>query len=361
MSLKQERFGSDKQGQPVSRFVLANANGCLAGLLDFGATIQSLWVPDLSGELADVVLGYPDMTGYLSANNPRHGATIGRVANRISQGRFILDGQIVELARNKDPNHMHGGFVSIDKKLWQAKVLADGDEPSVRFSLVSEDGEEGYPGRLTTHLTYTLTADNALRLDYEAVSDRMTIINLTNHVYFNLRGHAAGTMDDQLLTIQADSFTAIDATCYPTGEIRPVAGTALDFTLPKAIGRDIDSPEAQMAYARGYDHNFVLRGYQGRQAAPGLFACARVEDPQTGRTLTVETTSPGVQFYTANNMRPGEPGKDSASYQVRGSYCLETQYFPDAVHHEHFPSIVYQADEIFRHTTVYRFGVTHTT
>lgn len=357
MSLKQERFGSDKQGNPVTQFILINTNGCRASLLDFGAIIQSLWVPDRNGELADVVLGYPDMTGYLSANNPRHGATIGRVANRISQGRFTLDGEIVELAKNKDPNHMHGGFVSFDKKLWQAIVLSDGDEPSVRFTLVSKDGEEGYPGGLTTHLTYTLTADNALRLDYEAVSDRTTIINLTNHVYFNLRGHNTGVIGDQLLTIHADQFTAIDETCYPTGEIRPVAGTALDFTQPKTIGQDIDNPEAQMAYARGYDHNYVLRGYQGRQADPVLLACALVEDPLSGRTMSVETTSPGVQFYTANNMRPGELGKDGAKYQVRGSYCLETQYFPDSVHHENFPSIVYQADEIFRHTTVYRFGV----
>ena len=357
MSLKQERFGSDKQGNPVTQFILTNTNGCRASLLDFGAIIQSLWVPDRNGELADVVLGYPDMTGYLSANNPRHGATIGRVANRISQGRFTLDGEIVELAKNKDPNHMHGGFVSFDKKLWQAIVLSDGDEPSVRFTLVSKDGEEGYPGGLTTHLTYTLTADNALRLDYEAVSDRTTIINLTNHVYFNLRGHNAGVIGDQFLTIHADQFTAIDETCYPTGEIRPVAGTALDFTQPKTIGQDIDNPEAQMAYARGYDHNYVLRGYQGRQADPVLLACALVEDPLSGRTMSVETTSPGVQYYTANNMRPGELGKDGAKYQVRGSYCLETQYFPDSVHHENFPSIVYQADEIFRHTTVYRFGI----
>ncbi|NCC76830.1 MAG: galactose mutarotase [Clostridia bacterium] len=361
MSLKQERFGYDKQGNPVTRLILMNATGCRASLLDFGATIQELWVPDCNGELADVVLGYPDMTGYLSATNPRHGATIGRVANRIAQGRFTLGGQVIELAKNKDPNHMHGGFVSFDKKLWQAEVLSDGDEPAVRFTLVSEDGEEGYPGNLTTHLTYTLTTDNALRLDYEAVSDRPTIINLTNHVYFNLRGHAAGVIDEQILTIHADQFTAIDETCYPTGGIRPVAGTALDFTLPKPIGQDIDSPDSQMAYAHGYDHNFVLRGYQGRQADPVLFACALVEDPLTGRTMAVETTSPGVQFYTANNMRPGEPGKDGANYQVRGSYCLETQHFPDAVHHESFPSVVYAAGEIFRHTTVYRFGVSRTT
>ncbi len=361
MSLIQERFGNDKQGNPVTCFVLANSSGCRASLLDFGATIQSLWVPDRNGELADVVLGYPDMAGYLSSTNPRHGATIGRVANRIAQGRFTLEGQVIELAKNKDPNHMHGGFVSFDKKLWQTSVLSDGDEPAVRFTLASEDREEGYPGRLTTHLTYTLSSDNALRLDYEAVSDRTTIINLTNHVYFNLRGHAAGEIDDQLLTIHADQVTAIDETCYPTGEILPVAGTALDFTLPKPIGQDIDSPEAQIAYARGYDHNYILRGYLGRQTEPIPFACALVEDPQTGRTMSVETTSPGVQFYTANNMRPGEPGKDGAQYQVRGSYCLETQYYPDAVHHDNFPSIVFAAGEVFRHTTVYRFGVTQTT
>ncbi len=361
MSLKQEHFGFDKQGNPVTRFGLQNANDCRASLLDFGATIQDLWVPDHRGELTDVVLGYPDMTGYLSATNPRHGATIGRVANRIAQGRFTLAGKVIELAKNKDQNHMHGGFVGFDKKHWQASVLSDGAEPAVRFTRVSEDGEEGYPGRLTTHLTYTLTADNALRLDYEAVSDRTTIINLTNHVYFNLRGHDAGVIDAQLLTIFADQFSSIDETCYPTGEICPVAGTALDFTQPKRIGQDIDSPEEQMTYARGYDHNYVLRGYRGRQNDPTLFACARVEDPQTGRTMTVETTSPGVQFYTANNMRPGEPGKDGAQYQARGSYCLETQYFPDAVHHDNFPSIVYAAGEIFRHTTVYRFGVTRTT
>ena len=362
MSVTQNFFGKMPDGQIVDRYLLRNRNGCRAGLITFGAAIQLLEVPDKNGEFKDVVLGYPDLAGYLGPTNPRHGATIGRVANRVRNGRFDLDGKIIELSKNKEPNHMHGGFKSFDKRVWTAKILSDGEtpgeDPAVRFTLLSWDGEEGYPGNLTINLTYTLTADNALRLDYEALPDQVTAINLTNHVYFNLRGHDSSDITAHILTLAADHYTVIDENSYPTGEIRPVMGTALDFTRPKPIGQDIDADDEQLRFAKGYDFNYVLRGDLSRQADSDLKPCALVVEPLSGRTMTVETTSPGVQFYTANNMKPGDVGKDGAPYLTRGSFCLETQHFPDAVNHANFPSPIYRPGEAFRHTTVYRFGVT---
>jgi aldose 1-epimerase len=356
MSVQKSSFGQTSGGQDVDHYSLVNGNGCKAGLITFGAALQELWMPDRKGQLDDVVLGYPDMVGYSSAGNPRHGAVIGRVANRVSNGRFELDGQIIELSKNKAPNHMHGGFVSFDKKVWVAEILDDGDEPAVRFVTVSPDGEEGYPGTCTTALIYTLTRDNALRLDYEAIADKDTAINLTNHAYFNLSGHNQGNILNHVVSLAADAFTVIDSNCYPTGEIRPVAGTALDFTSAKPIGQDIDRAEEQILFANGYDHNFVLRGDLSREGEKQLKACAWVEDPASGRTMTVETTSQGVQFFTPKKMRPGEPGKGGIHYDYRCSFCLETQYFPDALNHPNFPSAIFRVGETYRHTTIYRFG-----
>lgn len=356
MGIHKELFGYMKDGQAVDRYVLTNAAGCRAGLISFGAAIQELSVPDRQGRLADVVLGYPDMAGYLSSTNPRHGATIGRVANRVENGHFELNGRIVELSKNKAPNHMHGGYVSFDKKVWAAEILADGDEPSVCFTIFSPDGDEGYPGNCMTRLTYTLARDNGLRLDYDAVADQDTAINLTNHVYFNLKGHNQGDILGHVLQIAADEFTVINENCMPTGEIRSVTGSALDFTTAKPIGQHINCDEEQMQFAQGYDHNYCLRGDNSRQGQKTLKACAEVYEPESGRTMTVETTSPGVQLYTANNMKPGEAGKDGAHYAVRGSFCLETQYYPNALNHPNFPSAVFKAGEAFRHTTIYRFG-----
>lgn len=359
--IRKTHFGQTPDGQSVDHYLLENAHGCRAGLITFGAAIQSLEVPDKNGNFIDVVLGYPDLAGYLGSTNPRHGATIGRVANRVRNGRFSLNGQIVELSKNKDPHHMHGGFVSFDKRVWHADILNDGngpdEDPAVRFTLFSWDGEEGYPGNLNVSLTYTLTADHALRLDYEAIPDQPTAINLTNHVYFNLQGHQSSDIKGHVLQLESDRFTVIDDQSYPTGEIRPVACTALDFTEAKPIGRDIDVLEEQMRLAKGYDFNYVIRGGLTRSANPALKTCAFVFEPVTGRTLQVETTSPGVQFYTANNIKPGDIGKGGALYQSRGSFCLETQHFPDAVNHDNFPSAIYQAGEAFRHSTVYRFGL----
>ncbi len=356
MTIHKSLFGYLHGSEPVDCFTLENAAGCRASLITFGAAIQGMVVPDSDGQFADVVLGYPDMTGYASSTNPRHGAVIGRVANRVSNGRFELNGRIVELSKNKDPNHMHGGFVSLDKKVWQAKIVSEGDEPAVRFTIFSPDGDEGYPGNLTVNLTYTLIQDNALRLDYEAVADQDTAINLTNHVYFNLLGHDQGDVLGHVVTMASDAFTVIDENCYPTGEIRPVAGTALDFTSPKPLGRDIDSDDEQIRFAKGYDHNYIMRGDLSREGQKQQRFCALVEEPQSGRTMTVETTSPGVQLYTANNMKAGEPGKAGALYQIRRSFCLETQYYPDALNHMNFPSAIFKAGEAFRHTTIYRFS-----
>ncbi|MBP1757338.1 MAG: Aldose 1-epimerase [Firmicutes bacterium] len=282
MSICKETFGRLQDGQSVDRYTLINGNGCKASLITFGAALQELWMPDRQGQLADVVLGYPDMVGYSSAGNPRHGAVIGRVANRVSNGRFILNGQVIELSKNKAPNHMHGGFVSFDKKVWAAEIVDNGDEPAVRFVTVSPDGEEGYPGTCTTALTYTLTRDNALHLDYEAFADKDTAINLTNHAYFNLQGHDQGNILNHVVSLAADAFTVIDSNCYPTGEIRPVAGTALDFTTAKPIGQDIDRDEEQIQFANGYDHNFVLRGDLSRAGEKLLKAKPTATQRSTG-------------------------------------------------------------------------------
>ncbi|MDD2534300.1 MAG: galactose mutarotase [Eubacteriales bacterium] len=369
MSVMKFAFGEMPDGQSIERYRLRNANGCQVGLITFGAAIQSFEVPDRFGQLKDIVLGYKDINGYLGPTNPRHGATIGRVANRVRNGRFNLNGQIIELSKNKDPHHMHGGFISFDKRIWTAEIIRDGEDlgedPCVRFSLFSADGEEGYPGNLQVSLTYTLTQDNALRLDYEAVADQATAINLTNHVYFNLAGHERSDINGHIVQIEADAFTVIDANCYPTGEIRPVEGTALDFRTPRPIGFAIDADEEQMHFAKGYDFNYVLRGEEPRivsganPTAPArtLKRCAVVYEPVSGRKMTVETTSPGVQFYTANNMKPGDIGKGGATYLTRGSYCLETQHFPDAVNHTNFPNAIYQAGDVFRETTIYRLAV----
>lgn len=337
-------FGKTQDGTPVELYVLTNGR-ITAKVMTYGAILTELDVPDKDGKAADVVLGFDDLKGYL-AGHPFFGATVGRVANRIAGGKFSLDGKDYTLAVNNGPNSLHGGKVGFDKAVWKAEVVRDSKSPAVKFSYLSKDGEEGYPGNLAVSVTYTVTDDDALRIDYAATTDKATPVNLTNHSYFNLAGPASGDVLSHELMIAADSYTPSDATMIPTGEIAPVKGTPLDFTTPTPIGARIAKLEA----TKGYDHNFVLRG-DGKE--PRL--AARVREPRSGRVMEVLTTEPGVQLYTANFLDGTVKGKDGVVYRQHQAFCLETEHFPDSIHHETFPSTVLRPEETYRQTTIFRF------
>jgi len=350
MSFIIKEFGKTRDGQILHSFSLYQDNGTFCTLLSYGGTLQRLMMPDRTGRLQDVVLGYDDMAGYQSDLNPYHGALVGRHANRIEDAVFEIDGKVYEVARNNGRNHLHGGIKGFDKVIWQGEPFNTPEGPAVRFSYRSPDGEEGYPGNLDIRVTYVLKADCALAIRYEAVSDQKTVINLTNHSYFNLAGQGSGTILNHQVQIEADAYTAINDECIPNGDILPVAGTALDFRKMKPIGQDINSAEPAIVAGQGYDHNFVLRAQPD-----GLKPCATVYEPKFGRLMTVETTLPGVQFYTGNMMKP-DSGKEGVRYDCRNGFCLETQYFPNSLKHKQFPSPVFAAGEPFRHETVYRFS-----
>ena len=325
-------------------FVATNSRGMTARWISRGATLSELHVPDRQGQLADVVLGFDDLAGYESGANHHFGCTTGRYANRIKFGKFSLDGVEYQLATNIGLHHLHGGVVrSLDKVDWEAEQLPDA--LGVRFRYVSPDGEEHFPGTLTTVVTYTLTEDNALRIDYEATTDKPTIVNLTNHSYFNLAGHGHGNVLDHELRIDADRYTVTDEHSITTGELAPVAGTPLDFRTRHRIGDHI----AEWNF--GYDDNFVLNGDWGT-----LREIAEAYEPQSGRILRVSTDQPGVQLYTANGLS-GQPGKEGLSYEQYGAFCLETQNFPDAPNKPSFPSPVLRPGETYRHTCIYAFDV----
>ena len=336
------RFGALPDGSPVDLFTLTNAHGLVAKLTDYGATLTELHVPDRSGRLADVVLGFDHLRQYLGDHH-YFGSTVGRVANRIGYGRFTLDGQVVQLARNHGEHHLHGGPVGFDKALWQSEVL----HGAVRFTHVSPDGDQGYPGRLEVAVTVTLTDDDALVFEYEATTDHPTPVNLTNHAWFNLAG--AGDVLGHVLWLAATSYTPTDADLIPTGKILSVAGTPLDFSRPVAIGARIvelggDPP--------GYDHNYVLGG-----AGRGLTVAARLTEPVSGRVLEVATTEPGLQLYTGNHLDGTIDGKGGVIYPRYAGVCLETQGFPDAVNHPGFPSVILRPGQTCRQTTAFRFSV----
>ena len=332
-------FGTLPDGRAVTCWTIASEEGLSADILDYGATIRSIRVPDKNGKLTDVVLGYDTIEGY-TGNRGYYGATIGRFGNRIGGGEFDLNGKHYVLARNNGANHLHGGNVGFDKQMWNAEEVSDG----VVFSRVSSDGEEGYPGNLNIRVKFSWQG-NGLEIRYHAVSDQDTVINLTNHSYFNLDGH--GDVQKQTLMIQADSFTINDEGCLPTGEIVPVEGTAMDFRTPKAIGRDADADEICVKYSKGYDANFVLTG-----ASPAAVA----HSDESGITMTMTTDQPGVQLYTANGMAP-RIGKAGQEYGHRAAFCLETQHYPDCIHHPDWPSCVLRAGECFDSVTTYAFSV----
>jgi aldose 1-epimerase len=349
-------WGHTPGGEPVDLYTLHSAAGMVVRISSYGGTIVSLEVPDVSGRLADLVLGFDSLEGYTNPGyvkaNPYFGALIGRYANRIAAGQFPLDGRIYRLATNDGPNHLHGGVRGFDKVVWDARP-AGGSEPRLELHYASKDGEEGYPGNLDARVTYTLTASNELKIDYSATTDRDTVVNLTNHSYFNLNGAGNGDILGHELQVDADRFTPIDDHLIPTGELRPVKGTPFDFTRPTAIGARIGSKDPQLLAGKGYDHNFVLNNAGG-----ALKHAATVREPVSGRWLEISTTEPGLQFYSGNFLTGALVGKGGKAYGFRSGLALETQHFPDSPNHPDFPSTMLKPGQTFRSTTVFRFGRT---
>jgi aldose 1-epimerase len=349
-AIKKESFGSIREGTPVDLYTLTNSHGVEARVTNYGGILVSLRVPDKNGKLADVVLGYDNVDGYLQ--NPAYfGAIVGRYVNRIANGLFTLDGVKYFLAKNNGPNSLHGGLKGFDKKIWQAEPLGKKRNVGVVFTYVSKDGEEGYPGNLKVKVRYTLTEDSKLVVEYDAVTDKATPVNLTNHSYFNLAGEGNGDVLGHELTLNADRFTTVVKSLIPTGELRPVKGTPLDFTKATAIGARINQNYEQLILAGGYDHNFVINGKGG-----SLELAARVREPNSGRVMEVYTTEPGVQFYTGNFLDGTIAGKQGHVYKQHYGFCLETQHFPDSPNHSGFPSTILRPGQTFHSRTIYKFS-----
>jgi len=342
-SLPQKNFSS------VREYTLRNSHGMEVRLTNYGATVTAIRVPDRNGKADDVALGYNSLEGYVNAvDRPYFGAVVGRYGNRIAKGTFQLDGKTFALAKNNGENHLHGGNMGFDKVIWNAKILGP---HSIRFSHLSRNGDEGYPGNLSVRVTYTLENDNALRIDYRATTDRATPVNLTNHTYFNLAGEGSPTILDHELMIAANTFTPVDRGLIPTGELRKVAGTPFDFRKAKPIGRDIGAGDRQLTCGLGYDHNWVLDKPPGE-----MTLAATLYEPRSGRLLEVFTNEPGLQFYSGNFLDGRLRGKSGRPYLHRSGLCLETQHFPDSPNHPAFPSTILHPGEIHKTTTVYRFG-----
>ena len=340
-------FGTTKDGKDVELYTLKDAD-LEVKIMTFGARIQSIIAPDKSGEKADVVLGHPDLAGYEADKSTYFGAVVGRYGNRIAKGQFAIDGKTYQVPVNNNGQSLHGGTDGFDQRVWTAKVIPNG----VEMTLVSPDGDQGYPGTLTAHVRYTLQGNN-LRLEYSATTDKPTVTNLTNHTYFNLAGEGSGTILNQSIMINADRYTPVSSVLIPTGDLPAVAGTPFDFRTPHVIGERIDGTNEQLKIGGGYDHNWVLNGPNGT-----MKVAAKVVDPSSGRTLTVSTTQPGVQFYTGNSMPDNTiTGTGGRKYPRRGAFCLETQHYPDSPNHPAFPSTLLKPGETMHSTTIFSFGV----
>ena len=351
MTVPRAPFGVLPSGEAVEVYTLGNAKSVEVRAMTYGAAIVSVRVPNRAGRVDDVVLGFDDLDDYVTKAR-FFGTVVGRYGNRIGRGRFSLDGSTIQLATNNGPNHLHGGVKGFDTVVWKAAPFERDGSVGVTFTYLSADGEEGYPGALEASVAYTLTPRNELILDYTARTNRATPINLTNHSYFNLAGRGHGDILQHQLRLYAGRYTPTDATQIPTGEIAPVAGTPFDFRTPSAIGARIDAGDEQLRRGNGYDHNFVIDGFD-RSKGPVLHPAARVVDPGSGRTLDVATTEPGVQFYSGNNLDQTRNG-----FGPRTAFCLETQHFPDSPNHSNFPSTILRPGDTYRSTTVYTFGVT---
>lgn len=351
MSFKKDVWGHMPDGREVHLFTLTNENNVSAAFTDLGAVWVSMNVPDREGKLTDVVLGYDTVEGYL-LNPPHFGAPIGRNANRIANGRFTLNGKEYELEVNNGPNNLHSGTGLYHKRLWEGEAEEGDIGPRVSFSLSSPDGDQGFPGNADITITYTLTADNSLQISYHMVSDADTVANFTNHSYFNLDGHDKGYALKQRVWIDADTYTKADQYSIPTGEVVPVEGTPMDFTIMKPIELYLDTDYEALVFGNGYDHNWILNHPPGE-----VSLCGAAESYETGIHMDVYTDLPGMQFYTANSLK-GEPaGKNGAVYGPRCCYCFETQYYPNAVNMPDFPSPVLKAGEEYETTTIYKFSV----
>jgi aldose 1-epimerase len=338
-------------GTAIERFTIVNASGVEVTAITYGGIITSWRVPDRTGQMADIVLGYDDPAAYIKNNSPYFGAIIGRYGNRIAKAQFALDGKTYKLAANDGANHLHGGLKGFDKVIWAAEPIKGGGGHGVAFTRTSADGEEGYPGALKVRVTYTLTDKNELVVAYEATTDKPTVVNLTQHSYFNLAGQGTGDILAHELRINADRYTPVDSTLIPTGELASVEGSPFDFRKATAIGARIDSDAPQIKFGRGYDHNWVLS-----RSGTGPLVAAEVYEPKSGRTLVVSTTEPGLQFYTGNFLDGSITGKDGRVYRHRYGFCLETQHFPDSPNHPTFPSTTLRPGETYRTQTVFTTG-----
>lgn len=357
-------FGKTADGQAIEIYTLTNAHGVEVRAMTYGCVITSLRVPDRNGTMADVVLGYDTLDGYLK-DSPYFGAVVGRYGNRIAKGQFTLDGTTYKLAINNGPNHLHGGNKGFDKVVWHAAPKTAANGVGVVFTRTSPDGEEGYPGNLQVTVSYTLTDNDALIIEYRAVTDKATPLNLTQHSYFNLAADD-GDILGQVLTIDADRYTPVDETLIPTGELASVAGTPFDFRKATAIGARINTNNPQLKNGNGYDHNWVLSAPgpgQGRAATAAgdgknlVRHAVRVVEPKTGRTLDVSTTEPGVQFYSGNFLDGNIKGKGGRVYKNRSGFCLETQHYPDSPNHPSFPTTILKPGQEYASETVFAFGV----
>jgi aldose 1-epimerase len=349
VSVQSAPFETLVDGRQVTVWTLRNSQGAGLTIMDLGATILTLDVPDRAGQLGDVVFGFDRAAPYLSSTS-YFGAVVGRFANRIARGRFSLGGQSYTLAINNPPNTLHGGDVGFDKRVWRGEEVNTADGHGVRFTLTSPDGEEGYPGEVVASVTYVWTEANALIVDYSATSSEPTPFNISQHTYWNLAGANAATVLDHELRIAADAYTPVDATLIPTGEIAPVALTPFDFRVAKPIGRDIGADDAQLRFGQGYDHNWALNGSGFREAA-------WLHDPSSGRTMTISTDQPGLQFYSGNFLDGSIVGKGGNAYPLRSAIVLETQHFPDSPNQPNFPSAVLSPDQPFASRTIFQFGV----
>jgi aldose 1-epimerase len=348
--VRAEPFGKTRDGRPVDLYTFSNSQGLEVRVTNFGGIVESLRVPDKNGKMEDVVLGFDSIDGYLD-NSPYFGAIVGRYANRIANGAFTLDGVKYSLAKNNGENSLHGGRIGFNKMVWDAKSFKTSKASGLTLTRTSPDGEEGYPGNLKVQVTYTLTDENQLILDYEAVTDKATPLNLSHHSYFDLAGEGSGDILGHELMINADRFTPIDGSLIPTGELRAVKGTPLDFTKPTAIGARINDNYDQLQLGRGYDHTFVIN-----RKDDSLTLAARVREPKSGRVMEVFTTEPAVQLYTSNFLDGSIVGKHGHAYQKRSALCLETQHFPDSPNHPAFPSTILRPGTTFRSQTIYKFS-----
>jgi aldose 1-epimerase len=350
-SIKKQPFGRTDDGHKVDLYTLTNANGLVARITNYGGTVTELWVPDRNGKPGDILLGFDNLKDY-EEKSPYFGCIIGRYGNRIGNAEFTLDGKEYKLAANDGKNTLHGGNKGFDKVVWDAKPIMTANGPALKLHYLSKDMEEGYPGNLDVTVTYTLTNDNELKIDYMATTDKPTVCNLTNHNYYNLDGQGNGDILGQILMINADHYTPVDSGLIPTGVIAPVKGTPFDFTKPTAIGARINNDNTQLKYGKGYDHNWVLN-----KKDEEMSLAATVYAPQTGRVLTIYTNEPGIQFYSGNFLDGTITGKDGKVYKHRYAFCLETQHFPDSPNKPNFPSTTLRPGETYKTTTINKFSI----